>query len=348
MPARGLAVNARVLGGPMIGVRRCLEEWLAAWPGDAPRLIRPPAWASRGVLGHAWEQGLLAAQLDGELLWSPVHSGPVRLERQVVTVHDVVPLDHPEWLTGRFAGWYRRMLPKLVRRARHVIAISAFTRDRLARHCGLEPAAISVVHHGVSDRFRRAAGPPGELPATISDGARPYLVTVSTLEPRKNLATLLRAWQRALPRLPADLELLIAGGQGDAHVFANAGLGQLPERVRLLGFVDDAVLPALYARAQGFVYLSRYEGFGLPPLEAMASGTPSLVSDIPVFAETLGDAALKADPNDVDAVAEALVRLSRDADLRDRLSALGRLQADGYRWETSAGRIAAILDRYRD
>ena len=342
-----MLLNARILQAPVTGVGRYLSEVLAAWPGEPPRRIDPPTGAVQGLTGHAWEQLVLPARVGRNLLWSPVHSGPLLVAKQVVTVHDVVALDHPEWLNPGFARWYGFMLPRLVRRACHVIAISEFTRDRLIRSTGLAETAVSVIHNGVGARFRppEAQARQRMREALGLDNVR-YLLSVGTLEPRKNLAGLLRAWARALPDLPGDLELVIAGASGRPSVFAEATLGKLPPRVRLVGRVDDAVLPALYAEAEWFVYLSLYEGFGLPPLEAMACGTPVIVSDIPVFREVVGDAAVTVPPRDEAAVADVLLHAVADTRQRQTLAERGLARARDFNWHETARETRAVLERF--
>jgi len=342
-----MLLNARILQAPVTGVGRYLSEILAAWPGVAPGRIDPPGCAVRGATGHAWEQLVLPACVGRKLLWSPVHSGPLAVANQVVTVHDVVALDHPEWLNPGFARWYGFMLPRLVRRARHVIAISQFTRQRLQEATGLADDAVSVIHNGVGARF----SPPGSaarqaVRKRLGLDNVPFLLTVSTLEPRKNLAGLLRGWRRALPGLPDELELVIAGAPGRSSVFADAAPGDLPPRVRLVGRVDEAMLPALYAEADWFVYLSLYEGFGLPPLEALACGTPVIVSDIPVFREVVADAGVTVTPLDAAAIADALQRAVSDSGLRQTLAARGLDRAQRFDWREAAGRTKQVLQRF--
>lgn len=342
-----MLLNARILQQPMTGVGRYLSEVLAAWPGPSPGRIDPPSWAIRGVKGHAWEQLVLPARVGSELLWSPVHSGPLAVAHQVVTVHDLVPLDHPEWLNRGFARWYGFMLPRLVRRARHVIAISNFTRDRLLEATGLSEDRVTVIHNGVNARFHR---PPSaqrrRMRESLNLADTRYMLSVGTLEPRKNLSGLLRAWRLALPRLPEDLELVIAGAQGRASVFAKAEMDDLPPRVRLVGRVNDEMLPALYAEAEWFIYLSLYEGFGLPPLEALACGTPVIVSDIPVFREVTADASIAVAPLDAGVVAEALLTAAEDPALRTRLAERGLHQAAKFGWGETARRTREVLERF--
>ena len=342
-----MLLNARILHARITGVGRYLSEILAAWPGDAPRRIDPPLWACRGARGHAWEQLVLPARVGRDLLWSPVHSGPLAIRNQVVTVHDVVALDHPEWLKEGFVKWYRFMLPRLVNRARHIIAISEFTRERLVEATGVRDDRVTVIHNGVGDRFRPpdAAARRAMREQYGLDDVR-YLLSVGTLEPRKNLAGLLRAWTRALPGLPGDLELVIAGAPGRESVFADAGMPRLPPRVRSVGRIDDAWLPALYAEAEWFVYLSLYEGFGLPPLEAMSCGTPAVCSDIPVFREIVGEAAVLVPPRDERAIADALIAGERDAGLRKALIERGLHRAAAFDWDRCARRTRGVLERF--
>jgi glycosyltransferase involved in cell wall biosynthesis len=345
--ARPMLLNARILHAPMTGVGRYLTEMLAAWPGAPPRPVSPLAGFAQGMPGHAWEQLVLPLRARGELLWSPVHSGPLTAANQVVTVHDVVPLDHPEWLNRGFSRWYGFMLPRLVRRARHVIAISEFTRERLIATTGLSERSISVIRNGVSERFHapcdsaRAA-----MRRALSLDARRFLLSVCTLEPRKNLAGLLRAWRLALPALPDDLELIIAGGPGRRSVFADSDTGELPPRVRFFGRVDDALLPALYAEAEWFVYLSRYEGFGMPPLESFACGTPAIISDIPVFRETAGDAGVFVDLGDERAIADRMVAAVSNPGLRREFAERGLSRAAGHDWRDTARHTLDVLERF--
>ncbi len=344
---RVLFVNARILMAPMTGVQRYLTEMLAAWPEQPPLQLQPPSWSARGVSGHAWEQLVLPRRTRGALLWSPVHSGPVMLEAQVVTVHDIVPLDHPEWLHPRFARWYRWMLPRLMTRARHVIAISNFTRNRLIACTGIDGDRVSVIHSGVGSGFladhSQDATP---MRQSFGLGGCRYVLSLGALEPRKNLGALIAAWQQALPNLPDDLDLVIAGGVGRQSVFGHGPELDRPERVVFLGRVEDRWLPALYSEAEWFVYPSLYEGFGLPPLEAMACGTPVILNDIEVFREVSGEAAVMVDATNPRALADALSQALTDPDLRETHARRAREVAARYRWEDAALSTARLLQRF--
>lgn len=310
--------------------------------------VTPSARLARGLAGHAWEQCLLPASLPGgELLWSPVHSGPLVWRNQVVTVHDVVPLDHPEWLNPRFAAWYRFMLPRLVRRARHVIAISEFTRQRLVESCGVSESAITVVPNGVNDRFSPADSETIlHVRKRLGIDGRRYVLVLGSLEPRKNLRRLLEAWQQARSTLPDDVVLVVAGAPGERGVFGDAGLRRWPEGVMAPGAVADSDLPGLYSGAEWSLCVSLYEGFGLPSLESMACGTPVIASDIPVFDEVVGDAGLRVDPYNSLAISRELQRALGSSTLRDEMSARALSRSRAYSWRATAASTFEILNRY--
>jgi glycosyltransferase involved in cell wall biosynthesis len=251
----------------------------------------------------------------------------------VVTVHDLSFLRDDTFPGGERL---RDLVPWSVNRAQLVITPTHAVADEVAERYGVEPDRLVVTHEGVSPLFFGAAPlPPAALEQWGVGG--PFAVAVGTIEPRKNLPRLLAAWRRS-GLTDRGWTLLLAGPKGWGP--------RLPETkgVRLTGWLGDETLPGLYAAAGFFCYPSLYEGFGLPPLEAMAAGAPVLAGAYSAAREVLGEAAVLVDPQDVDALAGALSALAGDESLRRRLSFAGKARAAVYTWERTAERT---LEAYR-
>ncbi len=342
---RRILVNARSLASPLTGVQRYTREVLSRLPAEALQLISPSR-PLHGLPGHLWEQAVLPLRLGPRLLWSPSNTGPLAVRRQVVTIHDVSSLEHPEWFSSPFAKWYRFLLPRLARRAQTIIAVSEFTRDRIVALCHVDEHRVVAIHNAVDSRFvRRPAAEAESVCRELQIPSGRYILALGSLEPRKNLPRLLQAWDGVRPRLPADLWLVLSGAKGKPLVFGDVSLEHLPPNVFLSGYVPDEHLPALYSGALAFVFPSLYEGFGLPPLEAMACGTPVIASNTTSLPEVVGDAALTVDPLDSHAIAEAIRRLVADADLRASLAKRGLARARLFSWEKAAAQTWAVLQQ---
>jgi len=296
-----------------------------------------------------WTHVRLSAEIlraPPEVLFVPAHVLPLALPlarrtRGVVTIHDLGYLAFPEHHTRAQRIALSLSTRWSVRVAQHVIAISAATRDALIRHLRVDPARISVVHHGVAPRFAQPpdAAARGRITALL--GTAPYLLCIGTVQPRKNLLRLIDA----LAAAPDAPRLVIAGRRGwlaEPIERRAAALG-IAGRVRFTGYLDDRDLPALYAGATAFVFPSLYEGFGMPVLEAMAAGTPVLTANTSALPEVAGDAALLIDPGDVAAIAAGLSQISHDTALRQRLSVAGRQRAATFSWERCAQHTLTIL-----
>jgi glycosyltransferase involved in cell wall biosynthesis len=346
MPAM-ITCNTRVLAAPVTGIPRYVRELLGRMAGSVVPVA--PSRLLSGPAGHLWEQVRLPRLVGDSLLWSPAMTGPLAVRRQVVTVHDLVTIDHPEWMGRAFGGWYGFLLPQLLPRVAHILAVSTFTRDRLVERLGIAPEGITVVANGVDRRF--APQSPQRVADTVRALGLPsphFVLSVCSLEPRKNMRGLLAAWERLGRELPDDVWLVLSGGQGPARIFGRRPGERLPARVHLTGHVGDAHLPALMAGALAFVYPSFYEGFGLPPLEAMACGTPCLASDRTAIPEVVGDAGLLVPPDDIDAIADGIGRLVQDGALRQTLAARGLARARRFGWDDTAGRTLAVLRAVQD
>jgi alpha-1,3-rhamnosyl/mannosyltransferase len=244
---------------------------------------------------------------------------------RATTIHDLVPLHFPDWCTSRTVAMHSRKFENTARTCDLVVVNSAFTGRDVERTLGVPAERIRVARPGIRPLFR-ADGPAAEL-----DG--PYALTVATLEPRKNLATLLDA--HAV--LAGELQLAVVGAEG----WGEQPLLDRP-RVRRLGFVPDDELARLYRGASVVVYPSRFEGFGIPIVEAMACGTPVVASSHPSLDEACGGAAVRVDPEEPAGIAAGIRQALAE---REQLSALGMEHARSFSWR-AAGEI--ILAGYEE
>lgn len=318
-----VVVNGRFLARRVTGVERYGRE-LLRYLGDLPRVESTP-W--QGWRGHAWEQFVLPGRLNRDsVLWSPANTGPLLVRRQALTVHDLSPLEHPEWFRRGFAAWYRLFLPILVKRVQTVFAPSEYVKQKVIKRFGV--GKVILTPNGVDhSRFHPCAR------QTRFDLPQKYVLFVGTLEPRKNLGGLLRAWQEIKDDFK-EMWLIIVGVGGS--VFRSISASQEMERVCFPGYVDDETLAGVYANASLFVLPSNDEGFGLPALEAMASGTPVLVSDGGSLPEVVGDAGMTFCLSDQNALRNALKECLSNAGLRAELREKGLARAKKYSWRTTA------------
>ncbi len=268
---------------------------------------------------------------------------PLRHVPTVLTVHDLI-FHHLPQHHKPLNRWYLRLtLPLYCRRADHIIAVSEHTRSDLIRLYRLPPHKISVVYEAADPRF---VPQPAEAVADILRRyglPERYLLFVGTIEPRKNLPRLLSAFERLYAQRLTDA-LVIVGKRGWLYDDFFAALERSPARAAVLmpGFVPDDDLPALYTGAQALALPSLYEGFGLPALEAMATGTPVVCSDRASLPEIVGDAGVLVNPLDVDAISDGLRRVLCEPDLRSQLRERGLAQASRFSWDESARQTLAV------
>jgi len=353
-----IAINGRFLTLPLTGVQRYAFEVVQRFMGEfkilIPGKIRKEyaslrhsvefsTWSLNSVpgSGHLWEQFVLPGFLrHNDLLFSPSNTGSLLVQRQVVTIHDIVPLEHPEWMNPGFATWYRFLIPRLVQRVSKVITVSEYTKLRLLLYSCIDESKVVVIPNGVDSRFSINARNNKILESLKLKYNLPtnrnYLFCLGSIEPRKNLRRLLEAWRKVQNIIPNDIWLLVAGGKGRKAIFRNVALNDIPPRTFFTGYVSDQDLPALYGGAIAFIYPSLYEGFGLPPLEAMACGTPVVTSNVTALPEVVGDAAVLVDPYDVDSIAEGIRRVVEDSALRETLRRKGIERARQFSWDRTA------------
>ena len=264
-----------------------------------------------------------------------------------ITIHDLIPIKHPEFFPAWFVARSRKWLVQLSQ-DRWYLCSSENTRNDLLETGRCDPAQVFVTPLAAGEEFfpRPETGPALRAKYGLDDA--PYLLSVCTLEPRKNLDTVIRTFLRLIReesrRLPDDLKLVLVGASGWMRgklqqACAEAGSDQ--RRIVLTGHVPEEDLPALYSHAMAFVYLSFYEGFGLPVLEAMRCGLPVISSDTSSLPEVVGSAGILQDPRDEDALASHLQSLCNDADLRADLSARALRQAATFSWKRCADRTLA-------
>lgn len=295
--------------------------------------------------------GLQLPRLRRELALDLVHTQyviPLQPARgNAVTIHDVLFEPFPQFFGKLFVLRSRTLMRWSARKADLLFTVSGYSRDEIAQRYGARAADIGVLHNAVD----RQLFFPGEAGADLvrARGLTPggYLLTVGRIEPRKNHAALLRAY-RLLPGTPPPL--VIVGQRDFGYGDFETELAQMPagRQVHLLSDVGDGELPALYRHAQIFVYPSFAEGFGMPPLEALASGTPVITSDSTAIPEVVGDAGLLIDPNDANALQAAIERLLADPALHARLVQRGLERADVFTWRRSAEVLAAAYRHYFD
>lgn len=320
--SREIVVNGRFLSRPITGVERYGREIIRLFR-DSYRVEKTRA---NGMTGHMWEQFILPAKLSlNSILWSPANTGPLTVCNQALTIHDLSPLEHPEWFRKGFAAWYRLFLPILARRARVIFTPSEYVKRKVMKR--LRVGNVIVSPNGVDTaRFN-----PNARQGTLELPDK-YVLSVGSLQPRKNLEVLLEAWRRINDEFP-DLSLVIVGDTG--RVFGKTKIAT-NERVKLLGYVDDKDLPALFAKATLFVLPSFDEGFGLPAIEAMACGTPVIVSNSGALPETVGDAALTFDARDIHGLSTAIRACLYNNDLHSALISKGFERMQQFSWQATA------------
>ena len=269
-----------------------------------------------------------------------------RRRRTVVTVHDLSSLLYPQLHRQPLARRMRLRLPLVVKMARAIITPTEAVKCELYSHLKVKPEKVIAIPEAPRDSFR-----PLSLDESFGTRARlgvedDFLLFVGTLEPRKNLLTLLKAFAQVLRDARFGAQLVVAGGEGwlMEETFSFVSVAGIGDRVKLIGYVNDDELRALYSSCRAFIYPSLYEGFGLPPLEAMACGAPVIASRIAALEETIGDAAMLVDPLDADSLAAAIIDVCENEEQQKKLIAAGISHAARFSWGKTA---QSTYDVYR-
>jgi glycosyltransferase involved in cell wall biosynthesis len=314
-------------------------DWQHANVTVVPSRIRE----GENIRNHIWEQFTLpklAKKYNVDLLHSPANLAPILYKgKSVVHIHDLCFVVNPQWYSFSFRTLYNLIIPRLARRAAKVITNSNNSRNDLLQYCNLEADKVSQVYWAVDDLFLESIN--AAVPQDV--GLKDYILYVGSLEPRKNIGTLLEAYEQMRSSNPDIKTKLVLIG-GESHVFADVRLKvkNYVEDVYFKGFVNDQMLLSFYKNAKLFVYPSLYEGFGLPPLEAMASGVPVVTSITSSIPEVVGNAALMVSPYDVNQLSETMNRALTDDALRAIMVKRGLEQVKKFNWYRVARNTLAV------
>ena len=261
---------------------------------------------------------------------------PPQKTRVTATLHDLTCFLMPEFHTAANVKAEKYFADRILRRADGVIAVSENTRQDAIRCLGLNPDRIEVIHHGVADAYFDISPGDVEHARRRYRLERPYVLFVGMIEPRKNIARLLDAYESLAGDIRAEFELVIAGPMGWNPEQTIGRLQTVASGVRYLGYVPETLLPALFGGAVAFAYVSLYEGFGFPVAQAMAAGVPVVTSAVSSLPEVTGGAAELVDPHSVESIRSALYRLLTSPSRRVSLSVGARRRAECFRWENCA------------
>ncbi|SIR73327.1 Glycosyltransferase involved in cell wall bisynthesis [Haladaptatus litoreus] len=292
-----------------------------------------------GYRAHIWEQTTLPRAInryDLDVFHTPAGQPPIAARTSLVTtIHDISPVSHPEWFSRGYAALYRFLTPLAVRVSERLLTVSEFARDEIVECFPHAAGKTLVTYNGVTPPIK-----PGETIDGLTEDQ--FVLSVGATNPRKNLKTLIQAYQCYRENVSNPADLVLAGP--DRDVFASNDLPDI-SGVRALGFVSDEKLAWLYRNAAALAYPSLYEGFGLPIIEAMHVETPVITSNQGAMAEVAGNAALLTDPNDPDRIAECIERAINDESVSQKLARQGSSRAAEFTWDRTA---RETVEAYRE
>ena len=353
-----ISINGRFLSQPITGMQRYSHELMHAMDqtlangslknaGVRFELLAPsgarntlnlrhiPIRFVGHLTGHAWEQFELPIYCRGKLLFTPSGGAPVIHDWHVMTIPDAAVFAAARAYSWRYAAWYRWLFQGIAKKAQRVLTISEFSKQEIQKWCAVHPQKITVTHLGYEHILR--VRPDNSIIARHGLDSQPFVLAVSSMNPNKNFQAIADAVHLLRSH---KIKFAIAGGM-NSDVFGKTAA--LPDNIAQLGYVTDAELRALYQRALCFLFPSLYEGFGLPPLEAMACGCPVIVSRAASIPEVCGDAALYCDPSDPGDIAQQILKIAESAECRERLIQRGRSRVTRFSWQHAARETLDVL-----
>jgi len=289
--------------------------------------------------GHPWEQIELPAYLwrsGSPPLVNLANTAPLTYGNQIVTIHDLAFIRNPHWFSKKFAAYYNFLIPRIAWRSKSIVTVSEFSKREIVTLIGIPSSKVHVIYNGVSEIFK-SGGEDG-----VEKHFGNYILAVASFDPRKNLRGLMEAFLKLNFK---DLNLVIAGRSSKNFNMDEDYSRQGRERIIFLTDIDQNELARLYRGAIALCYPSFYEGFGLPPLEAMSSGCPVVASDIESVKEVCGNAALYINPNDTESIMKGLRDVVEDEDLRLSLIETGKKRSCLYNWDDSAEKLYQVIHR---
>jgi glycosyltransferase involved in cell wall biosynthesis len=288
---------------------------------------------------------------DAVLFFNFVAYPTTRKVKSIIVIHDLSYIYHKKFVSPKNQEYLEKFVPRSIARADKIIAISENTRTEVSKYYGVPKSKITIINPAVDhSEFKPQERSRVEEIKSKYGIKKPYILSVGTIEPRKNLIGTLNAFEMLPESIKSRYTLVLAGGEGWLNDEIEARYQQLSEQYSLIktGYVSDSDLPPLYAGAEVFVFPTFYEGFGMPPLEAMACGTPVISADNSSLPEVVGDAAIKVKAEDTAAISKAIERILTDADLAGSLRQKGFAQAKKFSWEKSARVLIELLDSLKD
>lgn len=317
------------------------EKLAPEWNQPHVRIVPSALSHNRILLNHLWEQFTLprlARQAGVKLLHSPANLAPLLYRgKSVVNIHDLCFLIEPSWFSVTFRMIYSWLVPRIARQATCIITNSNHSKNDILQHLGVPVQRLRLCYWAVEPLFKSAFVP--------LDVREDRILFVGSLEPRKNLAGLLQAFNHFRSTYPeARTRLSVVGCENPLFADASYDLGKHAGEVEFLGYLSDRELADLYRTSRMLVYPSFYEGFGFPPLEAMANGTPVVTSKTSSLPEVVGTAALLVEPHDVEEIAAAIGSIFSSQELAQSLSDRGLEQAAQFSWSKAADHVLSIYD----